>query len=85
MKCKRCNFACKKVGKQSNGKQKYRCKSCGIYQQSSYIYQACTKEIHEHHEVAAKLIFENVSDGMRSKQDGIFPENQHQYLTKMDW
>ena len=47
MKCKRCNLACKKAGKQTNGNQKYRCKSCGIYQQSQYIYKACTKEVHE--------------------------------------
>lgn len=47
MKCKRCDFACKKVGKQKNGTQKYKCKSCGIYQQSNYVYKACTREVHE--------------------------------------
>lgn len=47
MNCKRCDAICKKVGTQANGNQKYRCKSCGIYQQSTYAYKACTKEIHE--------------------------------------
>lgn len=47
MKCKWCNTICKKDGKQKNGRQKYRCKSCGVYQQSNYIYKACTKEVHD--------------------------------------
>lgn len=47
MQCKRCNSACKKAGKQANGNQKYKCKSCGTYQQSCYIYKACTREIHD--------------------------------------
>lgn len=47
MKCKRCNFACKKAGKQKSGNQKYKCNSCGLYQQSHYIYKACTKEVHD--------------------------------------
>lgn len=47
MKCKCCNSTCKKSGRQKNGIQKYRCKSCGIYQQFSYAYNACKKEIQE--------------------------------------
>lgn len=47
MKCKWCDAICKKDGKQKNGRQKYRCTSCGVYQQSNYIYKACTKEIHD--------------------------------------
>jgi insertion element IS1 protein InsB len=40
MDCKYCSKPCCKCGKQSNGKQKYRCKHCLKYQQASYIHQA---------------------------------------------
>ncbi|MGE0562526.1 MAG: IS1 family transposase [Flavobacteriales bacterium] len=36
MKCKYCKQKCIRVGKQKNGKQKYRCKSCEKYQQRNY-------------------------------------------------
>ncbi len=41
MECKHCSSACIKVGKQANGNQKYRCKSCFKYQQKRYRYNAC--------------------------------------------
>jgi IS1 family transposase len=45
--CKRCKGECKKSGLQSNGRQKYRCKICGLYQQADYVYSACKHEIHD--------------------------------------
>ena len=36
MKCKYCKQKCTKEGRQINGKQKYRCKSCYKYQQQHY-------------------------------------------------
>ena len=47
MKCKSCGFVCSKSGKQKTGIQKYRCKSCGIYQQANYVYKACRKDVQE--------------------------------------
>ncbi|WP_420385570.1 IS1 family transposase [Roseivirga sp.] len=41
MKCQYCASPCIKAGKQSNGKQKYCCKICRKYQQSTYRYLAC--------------------------------------------
>jgi insertion element IS1 protein InsB len=40
MECKHCKANCKKDGKQPNGRQKYRCKGCGKYQQMEYRYEA---------------------------------------------
>lgn len=45
MTCKYCDCTCKKDGKQKNGNQKYKCKSCGKYQQFDYTYKACIQEI----------------------------------------
>ncbi|MCE7996604.1 MAG: IS1 family transposase [Roseivirga sp.] len=39
MKCKYCNKRCHKCGRQANGTQKYRCKSCLKYQQEVYSSQ----------------------------------------------
>ena len=47
MNCKYCSSICKKSGKQVTGKQKYRCVVCKKYQQCTYVYRACTKEINE--------------------------------------
>jgi insertion element IS1 protein InsB len=41
MECMNCKAACKKDGKQPNGRQKYRCKACGKYQLAEYSYNAC--------------------------------------------
>jgi len=41
--CRYCKSSCKKCGRQSNGKQKYRCLSCGKYQQAAYSYPACSE------------------------------------------
>ncbi|MFY0592015.1 IS1 family transposase [Roseivirga sp.] len=40
MNCKYCSKPCHRSGKQSNGTQKYRCKSCLKYQQATYRNQA---------------------------------------------
>jgi len=40
MKCKKCKGIAVKNGKQSNGKQRYYCKSCKLSFQRSYIYKA---------------------------------------------
>ena len=47
MKCKYCTGTCRKNGRQLTGKQKYQCIDCKKYQQSVYVYHACTKEINE--------------------------------------
>lgn len=47
LQCKRCKCDCKKSGKQVNGSQKYRCKSCGLYQQDHYVYSACKQTVHD--------------------------------------
>lgn len=39
MNCRYCNQLCHKCGKQANGAQKYRCKSCLKYQQEVYSSQ----------------------------------------------
>jgi hypothetical protein len=41
MECGYCKAACIKAGKQPCGRQKYRCKGCGKYEQAAYKYQAC--------------------------------------------
>jgi len=41
MKCQYCKSVCVKAGKQKNGTQKFRCKSCKKGQQENYIYHAC--------------------------------------------
>lgn len=43
MKCKYCKNVCVKAGKQNNGKQKYKCKSCNKYQQKNYVKQVSNK------------------------------------------
>ena len=45
MDCKHCSKPCAKCGKQRNGRQKYRCKSCLKYQQSRYQNLAYRIEI----------------------------------------
>jgi insertion element IS1 protein InsB len=45
--CKRCQGECKKSGFQKNGKQKYKCRFCNLYQQDYYVYSACKPEIHD--------------------------------------
>ena len=40
MNCKLCAAKCIKAGKQTNGRQKYYCKRCKKYQQSTYRYAA---------------------------------------------
>lgn len=40
MKCNICHLNCIKAGRQSNGKQKYFCKSCQKYFQKAYRYRA---------------------------------------------
>lgn len=40
MNCKHCNGSCIRDGKQRNGVQRYKCKSCGRKQQRRYIYKA---------------------------------------------
>lgn len=47
MDCKRCTLSCVKAGKQRNGKQKYICKKCCLYQQDDYVYSACKREVHD--------------------------------------
>ncbi len=47
MNCQYCQSTCTKAGKQQNGMQKYRCQSCGKYQQAQYQYAACHKPAHE--------------------------------------
>ena len=43
LKCKHCAGNCHKYGKQTNGKQKYRCKRCFKYQQEVYSSKAYQK------------------------------------------
>jgi len=40
LKCKYCSGICVKNGKQKNGKQRFKCKSCRKKQQKDYLYQA---------------------------------------------
>lgn len=47
MICKRCGSQCVKAGKQRNGKQKYICKKCHLYQQQEYTYSAYKHEVHD--------------------------------------
>lgn len=41
MECQYCHGKCIKSGKQKNGTQRYRCKSCKKYQQAQYRYTGC--------------------------------------------
>jgi insertion element IS1 protein InsB len=41
MECTYCKAGCNKVGRQASGRQKYRCKGCGKYQQAEYRNKAC--------------------------------------------
>ncbi|MFT3794329.1 IS1 family transposase [Flavobacterium sp.] len=43
--CKVCFKKCVKNGLQSNGKQRYKCGSCGRRQQIEYLYNACKPNI----------------------------------------
>ena len=56
MKCSNCGGECKKAGKQKNGAQKYRCKSCKKYRQADYRYRACKADMD-------KLIIAHVKEG----------------------
>lgn len=47
MNCKFCSSQCSKSGKQIDGTQKYRCKSCKKYQQRSYRYLAYSGSVHD--------------------------------------
>ncbi len=47
MKCKQCGSSCKKDGKQPSGRQKFKCKHCGKYQQAIYTYKACQADTDE--------------------------------------
>ena len=47
MRCKRCDFSCVKAGKQGNGKQKFLCKKCCLYQQKEYAYSAYKLDVHD--------------------------------------
>lgn len=47
MKCVYCKGKCIKVGKQSNGTQKYQCKACQKYQQEEYKYLAYAKDVNK--------------------------------------
>lgn len=47
MNCKWCKSTCVKAGLQKSGKQKYKCKVCGKYQQESYVYLSYTPEVWE--------------------------------------
>ncbi len=40
MNCKKCNNICVKNGYQTNGTQRYYCKSCKLSQQNNYVYKA---------------------------------------------
>lgn len=57
MKCKFCNHACQKAGKQKNGTQKYYCKACKKYQQEEYKYAACNKGVEL---MISNLVYESV-------------------------
>lgn len=57
MECKNCQGLCIKKGCQ-NRRQKYLCKSCGLYQMKTYHYQRCTPKDEE---MIVKLNNENVS------------------------
>lgn len=56
MNCNYCKSECKKDGKQKDGTQKYRCKSCLKYQQCHYKYQA---KVLLKRSLIAKLIVRN--------------------------
>jgi len=45
MKCSRCKTLAVKNGRQSNGKQRYRCKRCKVSFQSTYTYKAYKKGV----------------------------------------
>ena len=46
MECKKCHSFCIKWGKQTNGRQRYYCKSCRQSSQLNYTYKAKTAEVH---------------------------------------
>ena len=45
MTCKFCGGTCVKDGTQSNGRQRYKCKSCHRKQQADHSYQAYIPEL----------------------------------------
>lgn len=47
MQCKWCFSECTKEGRQNNGTQKYKCKSCKKHQQKTYQYRAYAPETHK--------------------------------------
>ena len=47
MECKYCGGICVKDGTQSNGRQRYECKSCHRKQQALYSYNAYQKGIND--------------------------------------
>ena len=58
MECKYCKGKCQKAGKQNSGTQKLYCKLCQKYQQASYLYNACGKQVNE---MISTLVCESVS------------------------
>lgn len=44
MHCKKCYANCVKNGFQTNRKQRYCCKVCGLHQQKAYCYEAYNKK-----------------------------------------
>ncbi len=57
MECNKCKARCIKSGKQKDGTQKYRCKSCKKYQQANYKNLACQEHILR---AITKLVIEGV-------------------------
>ena len=47
MECKYCGGTCVKDGRQNNGRQRYKCKSCHRKQQALYSYNAYQKGIND--------------------------------------
>ncbi|MCE7996368.1 MAG: IS1 family transposase [Roseivirga sp.] len=47
MNCQYCQGDCVKNGRQSNGQQRFRCKTCCKSQQATYHYKACQKPIRD--------------------------------------
>jgi len=61
MQCSRCSRVAVKNGRSKTGIQRYSCKECKKYWQSSYLYKACEDHVDEH-----IIVLKKESCGMRS-------------------
>ena len=80
MKCNYCSSICIKMGRQSNGKQKYKCKSCFKYQQESYKYQGC---VHANKSLFIKCLKNNCGLNDTRRITGISVQTQLNWIRKL--